>query len=505
MVDTSKKLAEIKAMVDYGSYFTINRARQYGKTTILHQLEETLGDEYIVVSISFEGADDEDFMSPEAFCRMFLELIYNSLQFTYPPGEYIESWPADGVSNFRELSKHITKMCRDKKVVLMIDEVDKTSNNQIFLHFLGMLRNKYLEREKAKDHTFHSVILAGVYNIKNIKLKMMNERMYQRTAEENKIYNSPWNIAVNFKVDMSFAPNEIATMLKEYEADHNTGMDIEAISEEIYEFTGGYPFLVSRICQAIDEELDKDWTPNGVQATLKIILVEESTLFDDLIKNIENNKKLYDFLYDLLFIGAEKSFNIDNSTVNLGYMYGFFKNSDGKVKVANKIFETRIYNYFISENQDKQKVTGVLQQDVVKNGRFDMELCLSKFAAHYAEIFNERDSEFIENHGRLLFLSYLRPLINGQGFYHIESQLVDLRRMDIVVDFGRDQFIIELKIWHGDSLHQEAYEQLLGYMDSKNTTCGYLLTFDFRKGANKQPGAKWVDFDGGKRIFDVVL
>ena len=505
MVDTSKKLAEIKAMVDYGSYFTINRARQYGKTTTLHQLEETLNDEYTVASISFEGVDDEDFQSPEAFCRMFLELIYDSLKFTYPPSEYIESWPADGISNFRELGKHITKMCKDKKVILMIDEVDKTSNNQIFLHFLGMLRNKYLEREKAKDYTFHSVILAGVYDIKNIKLKIMNEGTYQPAGGENKIYNSPWNIAVDFGIDMSFSETEIATMLTEYETDHNTGMDIEAISEEIYRFTSGYPFLVSRICQHIDEKLDKNWTPGGVQGALNIILVEKSTLFDDLIKNIENNKKLYDFLYDLLFIGAEKSFNIDNSTINLGYMYGFFKNSDGKVKVANKIFETRVYNYFISENQDEQKVTGVLQQDVVKNGRFDMELCLRKFAAHYAELFNEHDYDLFENYGRLLFLSYLKPLINGQGFYHIESQFTDLRRMDIVVDFGCDQFIIELKRWYGDFKHQGAYDQLLGYMNSKNTTRGYLLTFDFRKNVNRQPGAKWVDFDGGKQIFDVII
>ena len=33
MVDIGDKLEKIKAMVDYGDYFTINRARQYGKTT----------------------------------------------------------------------------------------------------------------------------------------------------------------------------------------------------------------------------------------------------------------------------------------------------------------------------------------------------------------------------------------------------------------------------------------------------------------------------------------
>ena len=35
MVNIDNKLAEIKEMVDRGDYFTINRARQYGKTTTL--------------------------------------------------------------------------------------------------------------------------------------------------------------------------------------------------------------------------------------------------------------------------------------------------------------------------------------------------------------------------------------------------------------------------------------------------------------------------------------
>ena len=35
MVDITEKLKQIKRMVDAGQYFTINRARQYGKTTTL--------------------------------------------------------------------------------------------------------------------------------------------------------------------------------------------------------------------------------------------------------------------------------------------------------------------------------------------------------------------------------------------------------------------------------------------------------------------------------------
>jgi hypothetical protein len=77
--------------------------------------------------------------------------------------------------------------------------------------------------------------------------------------------------------------------------------------------------------------------------------------------------------------------------------------------------------------------------------------------------------------------------------------------MDLVIDFLKQQFILELKIWSGDAKHEDAYEQLAGYLKSKNTDSGYLLTFDFRKkGDNSFSENKWIEWNG-KQIFDVVL
>lgn len=98
-------------------------------------------------------------------------------------------------------------------VVLMIDEVDSASNNQGFIDFLAMLRGYYLKLEDIP--TFHSVILAGVYDIKNLKLKI-------RPVEDHQ-YNSPWNIAARFNLDMNFTADQISGMLQEYENDCHTG------------------------------------------------------------------------------------------------------------------------------------------------------------------------------------------------------------------------------------------------------------------------------------------
>lgn len=135
--------------------------------------------------------------------------------------------------------------CTMPSLILIIDEVDQASGQRIFLSFLGMLRDKYLKRRKQP--AFQSVILAGVYDIKNLKLKMRPDSVHQ--------YNSPWNIASDFNVDMGFHAEDIARMLGEYESDKHTGMDIFHISQEIYAYTSGYPFLVSKICKIMDEFL----------------------------------------------------------------------------------------------------------------------------------------------------------------------------------------------------------------------------------------------------------
>ena len=53
MVNIDERVQQIRAMVDRGDYFSINRGRQYGKTTTLVALERALSDDYGVISLDF--------------------------------------------------------------------------------------------------------------------------------------------------------------------------------------------------------------------------------------------------------------------------------------------------------------------------------------------------------------------------------------------------------------------------------------------------------------------
>ncbi|TYQ18418.1 UNVERIFIED_CONTAM: hypothetical protein Cloal_0850 [Acetivibrio alkalicellulosi] len=350
MVDISNKINQIVELIEKEKYFTINRARQYGKTTTLLNIYNRLKEKYIVIDISFEAMGENAFASENSFIEAFINLVTRSLIHNKVEQINIDNWEKgkEDLNGFDKLSQRITQLIKNckREIILLIDEVDKSSDNKIFLHFLGMLRNKYLEREKGLDSTFKSVVLSGVYDIKNLKIKIM--------PNNEKKFNSPWNIASDFKVDMSFNSFEISTMLNEYENEHKKGIDVNKISEEIYNFTSGYPFLVSKICKIIDEEIDY-WTNESVLEAVKQLLTETNTLFDDLIKNLENDNDLYRILEDILISGKNYTYNIANPLINKGVIYSIFKNNTTNLQIHNKIFEIYIYNYMISKRQTSSK------------------------------------------------------------------------------------------------------------------------------------------------------
>ena len=497
MVDISDKLEKIKVLIENEEYFVINRPRQYGKTTILTALENSLKEKYLVISISFEGIGDIVFSNEEKFVAELINLINDTLDCVDENLSEIFRKLSLEVSTLSNLSRMISKFIKklNKEVILIIDEVDKSSDNQIFLNFLGMLRNKYLDREKGKAVTFKSVILAGVYDIKNLKLKL-------RPDEERK-YNSPWNIAVPFNIDMSLSKLGIKNMLEEYKKDKCVELDLDKIVDFIYFYTRGYPFLVSRICQIIDEDLNASWNEENMIKAIKLLLNEENTLFDDLIKNIENNKNLKDYALDIIMNGARNTFNIFNPTINLGVMFGYFKNQDNMVAISNRIFSQVLYNYFSSllENNDTMKKYN-FKSDFIYGNALNIEKILIRFQQFMKEEYSSKNESFLENHGRMLFLSFLTPIINGIGFAFKEVQISEEKRLDVVITYNNNKYIIELKVWRGEEYHEKGLKQLVNYLNINDQNKGYLLVFNFNKNKEYKKEELIVE---GKEIFQVFV
>ena len=501
MVNLDSRLAEIKKMVDAGKYFVINRGRQYGKTTTLKALEQYLSDSYIVLGMDFQFISHSNFENEETFSRAFARELWRKKDIRIYMSEEIQEQIKElkkigNKFSIGDLFGIFSEWCEEseKPIILIIDEVDSASNNQVFLDFLAQLRGYYLDRHDTP--TFQSVILAGVHDIRNLRQKI-------RPDAEHK-YNSPWNIASPFDVDMSFSPDDIAGMLTDYENDHHTGMNINEISQLIYDYTSGYPVLVSNICKLMDERFH--WSKDAVSEAVKIILKENNSLFESLINKIEDNHDLYDYLYQILIDGRRISYNPDDSTIKLAMMYGFVKEENGSVVIANRIFETRLYNAILTNKQmQKTSIFKAGENDksqFIIGNKLNMERILEKFIQHFNDIYGSQPDKFKEDDGRKLFLLYLRPIINGTGNYYIEAQTRDQRRTDVIVDYLGKQYIIELKIWHGDEYNTQGEKQLSEYLDYYHIDKGYLLSFNFNK--NKQSGMHTIELND-RTIVEAVV
>jgi hypothetical protein len=512
MMDISAKMEKVDELIDYGDYFTISRPRQYGKTTLLFAIEDTLkkNDEYLPIRLNFQGLDQKADESDSNFVFFVKKLIIKNLEDVDPI--LCEKIKDEPVNDTLELSDFITNLVSysNKKVVLLIDEVDASSNYEPFLKFLAVLRVKYLDRFSPSNYTFHSVILAGVHDVKSLKYKIKNSEDVQ--------YNSPWNIAVDFKVPMEFNPQEIKPMLVEYNEAENIGMnenELEQIAEKLYYYTSGYPFLVSRLCQIVvndilpkkeedkEEKNNQKWTLEDLEKAFFLIQREGNTNFESLIKNLQNNQDLYDLVADMLLEGRTVPFNLRNKVIEKGIIYGVFK-QNGKVKINNPIYEQIIYDYLIV-NADIEKVKPAYfteHQFILPNKELNFQLILERFQVYMKETYSQKEESFLENQWRVIFMTFLFPILNGNGFAFKETQISEERRLDLVVTYHQHKYIIELKIWRGESYHERGILQLYDYLEKQNQDTGYLIIFDNRKENKNTLKTEWIELEE-KRIFGV--
>ena len=517
MVNLDERLKKIKVFVDAGKYFTINRARQYGKTTTLRALYLYLQGEYYVVSMDFQTFGSAEFQTETIFSRSFANSFLRSLKRnpvnkTEQLNEAMAQLEKSVASQndffaLKALFEQLGDICAvsDKPIVLMIDEVDSASNNQVFLDFLAQLRAQYMERDIYP--TFRSVILAGVYDVKNLRGKI-------RPEDEHR-YNSPWNIAADFDISMSFSKNEIAGMLTEYEADYKTGMNVDEMAGLLFDDTSGYPFLVSRLCQLMDEVVCKKetygsksaaWTKEGFYEAQRLLLAEKNMLFESLSEKLVSYPELNDMLKSLLFTGKPIVFNYYEPSIGVASMFGFVKNKNGMLVVANRIFETWLYNFYLSAaDMQKKEIYAASLMDknqFIVNGCLNMRLILEKFVVHFHDLYGDQNETFLEEEGRKYFLLYLRPIINGTGNYYIEAQTRGQKRTDVIVDYRGHQYVIEMKIWRGQEYNNRGEKQLAGYLDDYHVNKGYMVSFNFNR--KKKTGIREIVFND-KVIIEAVV
>ena len=282
----------------------------------------------------------------------------------------------------------------------------------------------------------------------------------------------------------------------------------------IYADTSGYPYLVSSLCKNIDEEVsgtvdfpDKScaWTKEGFTEAEKLLMNDDNTLFQSLTGKLTDYPELRNVLYELLFTGRPIPYVPQNQYIAVASMFGFIKNDKGTAVIANRIFESVLYNLFISEEFATSRIydAGVQEKNhFIVGGHLDVKRVLEKFVETFDYLYGDADETFLEDAGRRYFMLFLKPIINGVGNSYVEPETRNHERMDIVIDYRGEQSIIEMKVWRGNAYNERGEEQLSGYLDYFHLKKGYMLSFNFNK--KKEIGVKEIVL-GDKVLIEAVV
>ena len=147
-------------------------------------------------------------------------------------------------------------------------------------------------------------------------------------------------------------------------------------------------------------------------------------------------------VYRILFGGDNIPFNPDDLIIRLGRIYGIFK-KNGSVKIHNRIYEQMIYNFMIAKSIRQNVANTFSGHFLLEDNALDLKAILLKFQQFMKEQYSTKNVKFVEHHGRLLFLSFLTPILNGQGHAFKEVQTSVEKRLDVVVTYFQHRYIIE--------------------------------------------------------------
>ena len=72
-------------------------------------------------------------------------------------------------------------------------------------------------------------------------------------------------------------------------------------------------------------------------------------LFESMVKQLDIYKDLRGMIEDIIYRGRKITFSPEQKSISLGLMFGYLKEENGCVTIANRMFEMCLLNLFMAE------------------------------------------------------------------------------------------------------------------------------------------------------------
>lgn len=378
-------------------------------------------------------------------------------------------------SDFGSLKSYLQQWARQnpKPLVLFIDEADSLMD-ELFLALLRQLRAGFEARPTGFPQ---SIALIGLRDVRDYKIRLRPDRDSLGTG-------SPFNVKTESLFMHGFTKLEVFSLLEQHTQDTGQVFPPE-VQQEIYRLTQGQPWLTNALArQIVAKVLNNDFsqaiTLAHVSQAKEELIQRRDTHLDSLIDKLRDSRVKP--VVEAIINGEAPAFDELNDALAYTRDLGLIAPKP-PVRFANPIYQEIIPRVLSLGFQE------VLPQDLVdsrwyiKDGRLNLEALLTafqKFYRRYSEAWLGK-YDFREVGRQLLLMAFLQRIINAGG--RVEREMaIGNGRCDLWIEYGPDQFVIELKLYYDQETRQDGLEQTARYLGQMGLSQGYLIIFETRAG-----------------------
>ena len=495
-VSRTEEVEDFVSRLEKGRYIVLFAPRQTGKTTLFRNALDTLEEKenrYLPIQLNFEMyVDVDDAVFYSSFCREICKKIETVFQ---KNGEN----PSDSICQFLtnaqitdsvsmlEFFEEMGRLFDKQRIVIIIDEFDAIPPTAL-RGFLHTLRQIYLSE---KERCPYSVGIVGVKNITQLN--------YDRSI-------SPFNIQDEFRLP-NFSLKQVQELLSQYTEEVGQPFESEVISS-IHKQAAGHPVLVNRFAQILTEEMD---IPKTEAITMKHfsdahlkLLRERNTNIDHLITNIRRDRRFEKLLLKIASSDESVEFSLYNELISELATYGVVvEGTDKSCEIVNPIYHYCILQAFrpavngLEQDYLPEKTKDGFKDYLTTDGHIQMDEVMDNFRDFIARAgykilqVPETPQEYIGQHLLFAYLSQFVHIIGGMMYLEVPT---GRGRMDLLILYNNRKYIVETKIWGGDSRYQSGKSQLAAYVKSEKAVVGYYVVFDHRQ--EPEPREETENIDG---------
>ncbi len=474
-------IAEGRAMVEQGRYFTIFAPRQAGKTTYFQLLLEDLkhSDSYAPVWMSFENLK---LYSREEFYEDVALQLHQGLS------EYGIAIP-QSVRTAAEFSNVFTDLIHhNAAVVVFIDEFDGIPEG-----VLGEVMHTFRKIYHRKQYyNLHALILVGVSTMSDLILSSA----------------SPFNVVDELHLPY-FTEDETRELIRQYVTESGQAFT-DPVIKALYENTRGQPGLISGLCQHVVEMVATD---RNVAITLDNFLVTlhhftKERRDKNILNIVQKAKEKRDFMLRLLFSDTPIEFLVDDESIDYLSIHGVIANVNGYVDIPIPLYRKRLITAFrppINGEVDYyQSARDTLHAYITPQG-----LNLKALLRHYRQYIQRRgfqafDTDHLKEgawHYSLDgFINFFIERLGGDTFIETPS---GRGRTDILIVLQSRKYLIETKVFTDMTYFQKGKGQLAEYLASEDLDEGYYVVFSNKHTPDDQ--LEFTEEIQGRRIHTYII